>query len=57
MPLLATIWAGGTDMHNIIFLQQNWRGGREVENRRGEIGKTRETHFYAVLLLFRKKRF
>ena len=21
------------------ILQQNWRGGREVENRRGEIGK------------------
>ena len=34
------------------ILQQNWQGGREVENRRGEIGKTRETYFYAVLLLF-----
>ena len=35
------------------ILQQNWRGGREVEKRRGEIGKTGKTYFYAVLLLFR----
>ena len=28
-----------------------------MEKRRGEIGKTRETYFYAVLLLFRKNDF
>ena len=31
------------------ILQQNWRGGREVENRRGEVGKTRETYFSLFL--------
>ena len=47
-PKLVSLEPGAT-----AILQQNWRGGREVENRRGEIGKTRETYFYAVLLLFR----
>ena len=47
-PKLDSLEPGAT-----AILQQNWRGGREVENRRGEIGKTRETYFYAVLLLFR----
>ena len=47
-PKLDSLEPGAT-----AILQQNWRGGREVENRRGEIGKTQETYFYAVLLLFR----
>ena len=33
-PKLDSLEPGAT-----AILQQNWRGGREVENRRGEIGK------------------
>ena len=31
------------------ILQENWQGGREVENRRGEVGKTRENYFSLFL--------
>ena len=48
-PKLDSLEPGAT-----AILQQIWRVGREVENRREEIGKTRENYFYAVLLLSEK---
>ena len=42
-PKLDSLEPGAT-----AILQQNWRGGREVEKRRGEIGKTGKTYFRAA---------